>query len=131
MIKQDVAEPAAEHDPAERSPGDEVAHLLNAQLRVAPLRKHAQQPKTAGERQDVSHPVPARSEISPKVKDERIKIVQVIGEHEPQSIAIMKSFLNRVAAKGANVCGRWAAQRAGHTLRKSAANVTSMTGLIE
>jgi predicted O-methyltransferase YrrM len=43
----------------------------------------------------------------------------------------MKSFLNRVAAKGANVRGRWQAQRAGHALRKSAANVTNMTGLIE
>jgi predicted O-methyltransferase YrrM len=43
----------------------------------------------------------------------------------------MKSFLNRVAAKGANVRGRWQAQRAGRTLRKSTANVTNMTGLIE
>src|SRR5207249_4417159 len=78
MIEQDVAEPAAQHDPEERPPGDEVTHLLNAKLGIAASHKNTQQPKTAGERQDVSHPVPARSEISPKVKDERIEIVQVI-----------------------------------------------------
>jgi predicted O-methyltransferase YrrM len=65
------------------------------------------------------------------VEDERIEIVQVIGEHEPQSIAIMKSFLNLVATKGASLRGRWQAQKAGRILRKSAANVTDMTGLIE
>src|SRR4029077_20780024 len=100
MIKQDVTEPAAQHDPEERPPGDEVAHLFNAKLGIAALRKNAQQPKTAGECQDVSHPVPARSEISPEVKDERIEIVQVIGEHGPQTIATMKSFLNMLALKG-------------------------------
>jgi len=43
----------------------------------------------------------------------------------------MKSFLNMVAVKGANVRGGWQAQRAGRVLRKSAANLTNMTELIE
>lgn len=43
----------------------------------------------------------------------------------------MKSFLNLVAAKGADTRGRWRAQRAGRVLQKLAANVTSMTELIE
>ncbi len=65
------------------------------------------------------------------MENERIEIVQVIGEHEPQSIAIVNSFLNLVAAKGANVRGRWQAQKAGRILRKSTARVTNMTRLIE
>ena len=43
----------------------------------------------------------------------------------------MKSFLNMLAVKGADLRGRWRARQAGRTLRKSAANVTNRTGLIE
>ena len=57
--------------------------------------------------------------------------MQVIGEHEPESIATMKSFLNMVAVKGANVRGWWRARSAGRVLRKSAANLTDVTDLIE
>jgi hypothetical protein len=43
----------------------------------------------------------------------------------------MKSFLNMLAVKGADLRGRWRARQAGRALRKSAANVTNRTGLIE
>lgn len=43
----------------------------------------------------------------------------------------MKSFLNMVAVKGANVRGWWRARSAGRVLRKSAANLTDVTDLIE
>lgn len=130
MIEQDITEPAAEHDPKECGPGDEVADLLDAQLGVAALRQHTQQPKTAGKSEHVGHPVPARSEVSPKVEDERIEIMQVIGEHELGSIAIVKSFLKMVAMQGANLRGSWRARRAGRVLRKSA-TATNTAELIE
>jgi predicted O-methyltransferase YrrM len=65
------------------------------------------------------------------MEDERIEIVQVIGEHEPQSIAIVKSFLKMLAAKGAKTGERWQAQRAGRALRKLAAATGSMTELVD
>jgi len=43
----------------------------------------------------------------------------------------MKSFLNMLAVKGADLRGRWRARQAGRVLRKSAANLTNRTGLIE
>ena len=65
------------------------------------------------------------------MEDDRIEIVQVIGEHEPQTIATMKSFLNMLAVKGADLRGRWGARQAGRALRKSAAKLINRTGLIE
>ena len=43
----------------------------------------------------------------------------------------MKSFLNMVAMKGANVRGSWQAQSTGRVLRKSAATATKPAALIE
>jgi predicted O-methyltransferase YrrM len=57
--------------------------------------------------------------------------MQVIGEHELGSIAIVKSFLKMVAMQGANLRGSWRARRAGRVLRKSAATATNAAELIE
>ena len=43
----------------------------------------------------------------------------------------MKSFLNMLAVKGADLRGRWQTRQAGRALRKSAANLTNWAGLIE
>ena len=46
-VKEDVAEPAAEHHAEERGPGDEIAQRGLGQIGIAAFREHAQERETA------------------------------------------------------------------------------------
>ena len=85
-VKEDVTNAPAEHDAEERGPGDEVADLLDAKLRVTLFGESAKEKKPAGEGEDVSHPVPARTDVTPEVEDERIEVVEEVSEHQAREL---------------------------------------------
>jgi len=66
-------------DPAK--PGFEVTDLSLMDVRVALLREPVEQRVAANKREHVSHPIPARTKRLRHMEDERLEIVQVIGEH--------------------------------------------------
>jgi hypothetical protein len=81
LVKKDVTEAAADHHSEERDPGDEIAQGRLWEIEIAAPRKHAEEQICEEEGEHIRHPVPAGPDIIPEPEDERIEIVQVIGEH--------------------------------------------------
>src|SRR5205814_9021862 len=71
----------ADHDAKKRDPGYEIAERADGQIEIAAPRKDAQEQPGKNKGEHIGHAVPARADIAVNAEDERIEIVQVIGEH--------------------------------------------------
>ena len=80
-VKDQPAQPPADHHAEDRRPGDEIVDLRLRQIRVTAPRQPAVKPRADEEREHIRKPVPAQPHAFAKLEKKRTEIVQVVGRH--------------------------------------------------
>ncbi len=81
FVEENVPEPTANDHAEERATGDEVAYALWRQIGVSALGQPDEKKIAGHKRQHVSKPIPSWSDVVVDPENDRIEIMQVVGEH--------------------------------------------------
>src|SRR5437868_3258196 len=90
FVEKDITEPPPNNHAEEGATGDEIRHPGRRQIGITPLGQKSEQKISANKCEHISHAVPARPESFRDMKNERIEVVQVIGEHRWRSSTMLE-----------------------------------------
>src|SRR5438874_669040 len=81
LVEENVAETPANDYAEQRTAGDEIAYTLRRQIGVSTFGQPKEKKIAGDKRQHISEPIPSRSDVGVDPENDRIKIVQIVGEH--------------------------------------------------